>query len=423
MENRARSRVYSVNLVIVLSFALALSYTLKASDWPQFRGPGGQGVAEASGLPVKWGDGENIVWKTKLPGAGASSPIIIGERVYLTAHSGYGLGVENPGTLDDLMLHVLCLEAKDGSIVWDTKVKPAAGEQPKVRDHGYAAQTPASDGEAIYVFFGKTGVFKFDMQGKQLWQSSVGSKTHNWGSGTSPVLFKNLVIVNASIESGNLVALDKATGKEVWKKGGMAESWNTPHIVRLANGTSELVVSVKNKVLAFDPESGKELWQCRAVPDYVCPSIVSREGVIYAIGGRQSKAFAIRCGGKGDVSGTHVVWQRDVGANVSSPAIDGDYLYWASDRDQRAYCLRLSDGEQMYAQKFPAQPYASVLIADGRQYIVTRHKGTVVLAAKPEHEQLAVNKLTDKGQFNASPAVHKNRLYLRSDTTLYCIGK
>lgn len=394
-----------------------------AEDWPQFRGPGSQGISQDKGLPVTWNDNENIIWKTKLPGPGSSSPIILKDRVYVTAYSGYGMGVEKPGKLDDLMLHVVCLDAKDGKIIWDTEVKPAPGESKNVRDHGYAAQTPATDGEAIYVFFGKTGVMKFDLDGKKLWQTEVGSGIHAWGSGTSPVLYKDLVIVNACIESGSLIALDKKTGKEVWKQPGMEMSWNTPQLVKLADGKEELVVSVKNRIKAFDPATGKPLWDCKGVQDYVCPSIVSKDGVVFVIGGRSSQAFAVKAGGSGDVSGSNLVWEKKVGANVSSPVAYGDYLFWASDKNGKAYCLQLKDGKEMYCEKFPSQPYASNLIADDKQYIVTRRGGTIVLDAKPEYKVLAQNKLTDKGQFNASPAIANGRIYLRSDTALYCVGK
>lgn len=407
----------------VLGFFQILGNAVIAEDWPQFRGPDSQGISKDKGLPVKWSDNENIVWKTKLPGPGSSSPIILGDRVYVTAYSGYGPAVENPGSLDDLMLHVVCLNAKNGKIIWDTTIKPVPGESKKVRDHGYTAQTPTTDGEALYVFLGKTGVVKLDLEGKKLWQTEVGSGIHGWGCGTSPVLYKDLVIVNASVESKSLVALNKKTGKQVWKQPGMEMSWNTPQLVKLADGKHELVVSVKNRIKAYDPETGKPLWDCKGVQDYVCPSVVSKDGVVYVIGGRKSQAFAVKAGGSGDVSGSNLVWQEKVGANVSSPVAYGDYLFWVSDKNGKAYCLQLKDGKEMYCEKFPSQPYASTIIADDKQYIITRRGGTVVLEAKPEYKELACNKLTDKGQFNASPAVANGKIYLRSDTTLYCIGK
>jgi outer membrane protein assembly factor BamB len=396
-----------------------LTLTTSAQDWPQYRGPGGHGIGQASHLPTTWSDTENVAWKTALPGAGSSSPIALNGKLYLTCYSGYGVeGSE--GTLEDLRLHLVCVEVSTGSILWNTAIKPALPEEKRVRDHGYAAQTPATDGRHIYVFFGKTGVFKFDLQGKQIWKTSVGTRTHGWGSGTSPVLYKNLVIVNASVESGDLVALDKQSGDEVWRTAGMDSSWNTPHLVRTDAGRTELVVTVKKFVLGFDPATGAELWRCDAIADYICPSIVSQDGILYAIGGRSSQALAIRSGGRGNVTDTHKLWHVKVGANVCSPLIHEGHLYWVSDRNKTAYCVSLTDGSIKFEEKVSEQPDASIMMADNKLYVVTRFGGTLVLAAKPQYQQLAHNKLSDKSVFNASPIVTNNRLILRSDRTLYC---
>ncbi len=409
-----------LHLVALISTVLCAP-TAFSADWPQFRGPGGQGATNEPNLPTVWSDSEHLVWKTKLPGYGASSPIALGNRLYVTCYSGYGTDDESSGTMADLTLHVVCLSSA-GEIIWDQHVAPRLPETERVRDHGYAAPTPATDGEFLYVFFGKTGVFKFDLDGQQLWQASVGDKTHGWGCGTSPVLTKHLVIVNASVESGSLVALNQENGEEVWRAGGMNSSWNTPHLVDAGQGKQELVVSVKDKILAFDPETGKQLWHCEGIPDYVCPSIVSREGVVYVIGGRSSRAIAVRAGGRGDVTQTHRLWEAKAGANVVSPVIYEGHLYWVSDRNNVAYCLRLDDGEILYAQRFPGQPYASALAGDGKLYIVTRQGGTYVLAAKPEYQQLAHNRFEDRSTFNASPIAANGKLYLRSDQYLYCIA-
>lgn len=394
----------------------------QAADWPQFRGPGGQGVSAETNLPLTWDDSENLAWKTELPGPGSSSPIAVGDRLYLTCYSGYGVERGGESTMEDLLLHVVCVGKSDGKIVWDQQVKPKLPESERVRDHGYAGPTPASDGEFLYVFFGKTGVLKFDLNGKLLWQADVGSGLNGWGCGTSPVLYQNLVIVNASVESSSLVALDKETGNEVWRAGGMRASWNTPHLVDVG-GKQELVVSVKDKILAFDPATGEALWNCDGIQDYVCPSIVSHEGIVYAIGGRQSRAIAVRAGGRGDVTESHRLWEARAGANVCSPVVYDGHLYWVSDRNTTAYCLRLADGEIVYQERFRSQPYASALAADGKLYIVTRNGGTYVLAAKPEFEQLAFNALDDRSTFNATPIVSDGRLFLRSDRYLYGIGK
>lgn len=392
----------------------------QAEDWPQFRGPGGQGISSEQNLPTTWSESSNVAWKAELPGFGASSPIAIADRLFLTCYSGHGTGDEN-SNVEDLVLHVVCL-SKDGQPIWDRHIEPKMPETERVRDHGYAAPTPATDGEHLYVFFGKTGVLKFDFGGNQLWQADVGDDTHGWGCGTSPVLYKNLVIVNASVESGSLVALDKDNGQEVWRASGMNRSWNTPHLVDVGGGKRELVVSVKDQIVAYDPASGKQIWNCEGVPDYVCPSIVSQDGVVYVIGGRSSLAIAVKAGGRGDVTSSHRLWMVRSGANVVSPVINDGHLYWVSDRNKIAYCLRLEDGELIYEKRFPDQPYASTLAGDGKLYVVTRSGGTYVLAAKPEYQQLAHNKLADSSTFNASPIVAYGKLLLRSDKYLYCIA-
>ena len=405
----------------VLLFALMVTADSRAVEWRQFRGPGGQGVTSEKNLPLKWSDTENIAWKRELPGYGASSPISLGGRLYLTCYSGYGTDESNADRMEDLTLHVVCI-SKSGEIIWDEHVEPKLPESKTVRDHGYAGPTPATDGQHLYVFFGKSGVLKFSLDGRQLWRADVGDETHGWGCGTSPVLHDDLVIVNASVESGSLVAINKDDGSEAWRVGGMVASWNTPHLVDVGN-RQELVVSVKNKILAFDPVTGDELWQCAGIEDYVCPSIVSHEGVVYVIGGRQSQAIAIRAGGQGDVTASHELWRTNAGANVCSPVVHDGHLYWVSDRNKVAYCVRLTDGEVVYEKRFPDQPYASAIVGDGKLYIVTRNGGTYVLAAKPKFEQLAHNELADRSTFNASPIVTNGMLFLRSDRFLYCIAR
>lgn len=408
------------HLTLALCLTTALQTSVTARDWTQFRGPGGLGVSDETNLPVTWSDSNNLVWRASLPGYGASSPVALGDHIYVTCYSGYG--IDRDSNMSDLRLHVVCMNRSNGDIVWDKQIQPKLPESERVRDHGYAGPTPATDGEHLYVFFGKTGVLKFDLKGNQLWQTDVGSRTHGWGCGTSPVLFRNLVIVNASVESRSLVAIDKESGEEVWRAGGMNSSWNTPHLVDVPRGGQELVVSVQKTILGFDPATGEQLWNCTGIQDYVCPSVVSQDGVAYVIGGRTSRAIAVRAGGRGDVTESHRLWEAKAGANVCSPIIHDGHLYWVSDRNRVAYCVRLSDGEIMYQERFPDQPYASATAGDGKIYIVTRRGGTYVLAAEPEFEQLAHNELNDNSTFNASPIISGGRLFLRSDRYLYCIG-
>ncbi len=408
-----------------LYLILSLPAAVHAAGWPQFRGPGGLGVSQAENLPITWSETENVAWKTPLPGYGASSPIALAGRLYVTCHSGYG--TERDQVMEDLTLHVVCVDGENGAILWDRQIEPTLPESPRVRDHGYAAATPATDGEHLYVFFGKSGVFKFDLDGRQLWRTSVGTGIHGWGSGTSPVLYENLVIINASVESESLVALDKETGKEVWRAGGIRESWNTPLIAAAESGRRELIVAVRGKVLAFTPDTGRALWSCDTnISWYIAPSMVAADGVVYCLGGRSGvAALAVRMGGSGDVTATHRLWTSTSGSNVSSPVVHDGHLYWMHEQRGVAFCAIAATGELVYERRLEGarQVYASALLADGRLYYVARNGETFVLAARPEFQQRARNRLADRSTFNASPIVHNGMLILRSDENLYAIKK
>jgi len=222
------------------------------------------------------------------------------------------------------------------------------------------------------------------------------------------------------------VALDKETGAEKWRAKGIREAWNTPLVVTAESGRQELVVASHGDVLAFDPESGKPLWSCKTdIGWYMVPSAVSADGVVYFLGGRSgTAALAVRAGGSGDVTETHRLWTSQQGSNVSSPVFLDGHLYWSHESREIAYCAEAATGNVVYEQRLQraGQFYASALLADGRLYYVSRSGKTFVLAAKPEYEELAVNDLPDGSVFNASPAVAGNRLLLRSDKFLYCIG-
>ncbi len=396
-------------------------------DWPRFRGPTGVGVSDATDLPVKWSENENLVWKTALPGAGASSPIVFGEHIYLTSYTGYLVPGESGGSLNDLKRHLLCIGRDDGKVLWDQSVSAKLPEKDRIRDHGYAANTPVADAERVYAFFGKSGVFAYDHQGKQLWNADVGSSTNGWGTAASPVLYKDLVIINASVESESLVALDRRTGAEKWRARGIKEAWNTPLVVRTKAGDDELVVATHGKVLAFEPTTGKELWSCKTnITWYMVPCPVAADGVVYILGGRSGIAsLAVRAGGRGDVTSTHRLWTSNKGSNVTSPVYLNGRLYWAHEKLGIAYCAQADTGKLLYEKRLDraGQVYASTLLANGRLYYLSRSGRMFVVAAKPEFELLSTNELRDGSVFNASPAVTGKRILLRSDKFLYCIGK
>jgi len=376
------------------------------------------------GIPVKFSAEENLAWKTALPGPGGSSAIVLGDQIYVTSYSGYAVPGTTSGDINALKRHLLCLKRADGTKVWEREVPAAQPEQPKVRDHGYASSTPLADAERVYVLFGKSGVLAFSHEGKQLWHADVGSDVHGWGSATSPLIHKDLVIVNASVESGSLVALNKATGKEVWRTGGIKESWNTPILVPVENRT-ELVLAIMGKVLGFDPDTGKQRWSCATgIGWYMVPSLVSSNDVIYCIGGRTGGSLAVRAGGSGDVTGSHRLWTLNKGSNVPSPILHKGHLYWLHENLAIVYCAEAVTGKVVYEERIEGagQFYASPVLADDKLYCVSRRGSVFVLAAKPQFEQLARNELSDRSSFDASPTVEGNRLMIRSDKFLYCIG-
>ena len=409
--------------------AQATTTAPEQADWRQFRGPGGAGVAAGRAAPVKWGPDENIRWKAELPGAGASSPVLAGDGIFLTAYSGYGV----PGTGGDirqLKRHVLCFDRATGRPVWSRDVEARQPEQERVReDHGYSTSTPAVDDQRVYVFFGTSGVFAFDCDGRQLWQADVGSRTNGWGSAASPVIVGELLVVNASVESESIVALDRTTGKQVWRTDGIRDAWNAPVLVNVPGGTPprELVVAMIQKVIGLDPATGARLWSCdTGINWYMVPGLVSdADGVVYCIGGRTGGALAVRAGGRGDVTASHRLWTGTRGSNVSSPVLAGEHLYWAHENRGEIYCARAHTGEIVYEQRLDraGQIYASPVLSGGNLYYLTRDGRTFVVAAAPEFKLLSTNELESRGSFNASPAVADGALYLRSNRYLYCVAE
>lgn len=452
------------------------------ADWPQFRGPDAKAsVGEA--LPTEWNGEANLLWKLKLPGPGASSPITFGDRVYVTCYTGFGT-LDDDGKQEDLVRHLLCLDRRDGKVIWTCDLKsksPEAQFSGMMTQHGYASNTPATDGKRIYVFLGTGGVAAVDLDGKEVWRTSVGVGIDKWGSGSSVVLTDDLVIVNATVESKALVALNKADGKEMWRVAIPNRSWSTPALVKTADGRQELVVNGEGKVSGIDPATGNELWHCNGIGDYTCPSVVPGPGVVYIGGGRSSEIIAVRTGGSGDVTDSNILWRKRVGGNVTTAVLIGDHLFGVSDRGI-AYCVEAKTGEIKYQARLATgeevaaapdgpgaggprgrrgpggggeggpgrrrgeggpgggggrgaagrmgmgrgglQLYASVVAAGDKLYAVTRTDGTFVVDAAPKFKLVGTNKIeSDETRFDATPAISDGRLYLRSNEAVYCIGK
>ncbi len=422
---------------------IVISLVASAADWPRFRGPSGVATSDETGLPVTWSDTENVAWKIELPGPGTSSPIVEGDRIYLTCYSGYGLDAEEPGDRDKLVRHVVCLDrsgggaVSGGGIVWTKDFQAAQPESEYSGGnntwHGYASSTPVVRGNCLYVFFGRSGVYCLDASdGRELWHADVGEKTAGWGSANSLALFENVLIVNSSIESTTIRGLDAGTGKQLWVIDDVKGARNTPILVDLPSGETEMVYShpgdPEGSIVGCDPRTGKELWRCRGIPDtYCCPSPVANNGIVYVIGGRKNTALAVRAGGRGDVTETHQLWRTNKGANVASPAYWKGHLYWVHERKGTVFCLDATNGELVYEERLEPRPgivYSSVTIADDKIYAVSQHNGTFVMAASPKFALLAHNVFADDdSRSNACLAVSRGQLLLRNDRRLYCIGK
>lgn len=427
----------SLNWRLPLFVGCLAAVSLLGADWPRFRGPNGTGVAEATNLPATWSESENLLWKTELPGPGTSSPIISGDNVFVTCYTGYGVERGSAaGEQADLRRVLLCINRTSGDIKWSKEVDPVLPEDRYdgfITDHGYASSTPATDGEMVYVFFGKTGVLAFDFDGNKVWQKSVGdgSGYRGWGSAASPVVYQDMVIINASAEGRAIVALNKKTGDEVWKAeaDALEGSWATPVIATDSEGNEEIIVTAPFEVWALYPKDGALKWFAAAADRApVCPSVVAADGVVYVCGSRGGGMKAIRAGGADDVSESHTIWEKPISSYVPSPIVHGSHVYLVNESGV-AYCLDRESGEELHGDRMEGAPgrngvYASPVLADGKIIAVTRRNGTFVLSADEKMEQLALNKFeSDDTDFNASPAVADGQILLRSNRYLYCVGQ
>ena len=429
---------------IVTRFALVTLVGLvaasrsSAGDWTRFRGPDGSGVDAEASLPLTWSETVNLAWRLELPGAGASSPIIVGDRVFVTCYIGpvreeADEGDDDTSTAAGVARQLVCVDRTAGEIVWSrtTAAEPPEDEyQGFITEHGFASNTPASDGERVYVFYGKGGVLAYDLDGNQLWQVGVGKESSNrrWGSAASLILAGDLLIVNAAEESQSVRGLNKLTGEEVWsaEAASLELAYATPSLVGVGE-RRELVLAVPGEVWGLRPETGKLAWYAETgVDGTVCPSAVVNGDMVYVFGGRRpAGSQAIRCGGKGDVTDSHLIWSTSNSSYVATPVYYGGHLYWIDDRGT-AFCTSAETGEVVYRERLPelgggGRPvYASPVLAGDRLIVPSRWEGVFVLSASPEFEVLAQNRFADDASdFNATPALGGDDMLIRSDRYLY----
>ncbi len=426
--------VYSLIL-----FCEIWSTNVFADDWSRFRGPDGAGISKCTTVPIAWSNEKNLTWSRELPGPGSSCPIVVGDWVLVTCYTGYGVNAESPGKASDLVRHVLCMDRVSGKSLWATPIPSTVDEDPYkgfILEHGFASSTPVSDGNMIYVMCGKTGLVALDMSGKEVWRCSLGvySDPALWGDGTSPILYRNLVIVNAGITGHSIVAVDKKSGQIAWKVEDekLTNSWATPIVVTV-EGNDELVSASPGKLFALDLRTGKELWHCDSpLKETVCASVVHDRGVVYLMGGRAGSAIAVRCGGSGDVTATHRNWEKPLRSGIGTPVVADGKLYWSS--SGLALCADCKTGEEVFKSRLrspiadvqgdrPPANYASTLLVGGKIYVLLRSGEMQIWSVGDKYEVLSSSTFSgDSGPFNATPAVVENQIFLRSNSKLYCVG-
>ncbi len=407
-----------ISTLALLTFLLMTPCLVQAEDWSGFRGPGNLGVSSDEKVPVEWSDEKNLKWKLELPGKGFSSPIVVGKQVLVTCYS---------GTVASVKRHLVSVDRQSGKINWVTSVDSKSPESRGASfgtSHGFASQTPVSDGKQIYVLFGKAGVIAFDLQGKEIWKKSVGTGAAMFGSAASPILYKDHLIVPACSESQSIVALNKSDGEQAWstKAGSLGRSYVTPMVATNELGVDELLVSVVSEVWSLNPGTGKLNWySVNSVDTNACPGLVQNGSTVYVIGGRgPGGRSAIKLDGKKDAGELKSLWSTTGGSYVSSPVLTKDHLFWFTERGM-GICVDAKTGKEVTRKRIGGEFYASAILIKDKIYAVSRFSGTHVFSATPEMTELAHNKLTDQSDFSGSPAVSDGQFVMRSDKYLYCI--
>jgi outer membrane protein assembly factor BamB len=441
-----------ITVALVFCCLLALTFinstTARVStNWPQWRGPDGQGVSVETGLPVEWSKTTNVKWKTPIAGRGHSSPIVWGKKIFLTsALDGETIAGRTPGVTHKLadgtvFVHpeavganlkhtfkVVCLDRDTGKVLWERVAYEGPVYDSRHKKASFASSTPATDGKSVFAFFGSEGLYAYDFKGKLLWKRELPKiGTASVGYGVSPILFENLVIMLCDDSGGNsfIAAFDKKTGNEVWRVARKVDiTWSTPVLVHTANRT-EIVTAAAAAIISYDPATGKELWRHKGLESNAVPSPVVQNDLVVLTSGFPAKiAVAIKAGGSGDVTGTsRVAWSYNKGtAYVPSPILYGDYIYLMTDRGLLT-CLNAKTGKVEYEGARvpkPATFLASPVAYEGKILLTSEEGDTYVLKAGPQHEVLRTNSLGEP--VYASPAIADGKIFIRGEQNLYCIS-
>jgi outer membrane protein assembly factor BamB len=392
----------------------------EADRWPGWRGRSSAGIAPTGSPAIHFGADEGFRWKVDVPGKGNSSPVVWGDFVLLTSC----LDHTDPPTLV-----LLAYRRSDGDLLWQVEAGKARG--PTHTKNGYASATVATDGQRIFAFFGSTGLFCYDFSGKPLWEAKLGDLNHIYGTASSPVLYRDMIIqLCDSDEDSYIAAFDKRSGEEVWRTPRPSHGcWSTPVAVEVeVDGVrrTELVVNGSDNgigrdgmVIAYHAENGRELWRVRGTKQLVVPTAVFGNGLVYSLSGRNGPIMAIRLGGSGDVTETHVVWSiRCGGPYIPTGVAYRNRLYVVRDHNEVA-CYNAGSGEEIWKARLRGEFTASPVAADGRIYATNDRGKVYVFRASDSFELLAENDLDQRCL--ATPAIASGELFIRTESHLYCI--
>jgi len=393
--------------------------TGQGQNWPAWRGSTGLGVSAEKGLPSRWSDTAGVKWKTPLPEAGNSTPIVWGEQVFLTQ-----------ATQKGKERALLAFNRGDGRLLWKRAVEYREAE-PTHEDNPYCSASPATDGRRVIVSHGSAGVFSYDLKGSQLWRRDLGKIHHVWGNAASPVIDQDFCFLNwGPGERTSLIALEMETGKTVWKvdipgglEGGDAKtwtgSWSTPLVLQV-EARHELVMSFPERLRAYEPETGRELWSCAGLGRLVYTSPIAGEGTVVAMSGFMGPTLAVRTGGRGDVSETHRLWRTDrAPQRIGSGVITGGHLYLVNDNGV-AECLELATGKPRWRERLGLRIWGSLVLGEGKLHVVEESGDSFVFRASPTFELISKNSLGE--QTRASIAVSGGEIFIRTFKHLFCIG-
>ena len=428
---------FLIFLGLCLLPALVRAEVNDRSSWPHWRGPNGNGLVDRGDPPVEWSETKNIRWKVKIPGMGHATPIVWGDRIFVQTAVQTDKAVENAGTGGPstppflFQYRVLALDRKNGKVLWEKTVREAHPHEGMHPTSSFASTSGTTDGERLYAYFGSQGLYCFDLDGNPKWEVDLGDTRirSSWGEGSSPTIYGNTMVINWDHEGESfIVALDKRTGKELWRTArDEATSWSTPLVVKHGD-KAQVIVSASRRTRSYDLATGDLIWECGGLGSNVVPTPLYANGVVYVTSGHRNPAMQaiLLDKAKGDITGSDaVLWVIDQNTPyVSSPLLYGDRLYFLRNRNAILSCYNARTGEMVYGpQRLEGMKsvYASLVGVRNRVYIAGLEGTTLVIKNGPEYEVVASNAI-DEG-IAASPVVVGDDLYLRGDQHLYCIAK